>query len=112
MKNIKSFEAFVNENLNEAKKYKGREVLPNWVDPKRDFALTPIKDVKDLTPGAEYVLWEPGMDTWQAEYIYQGHTGGKHIFNSADEQTGGEPMVFTDAEMKEYIKDGDIIKQN
>jgi len=106
-KHIPSFDEFVNESA----KFKGREVLPDWIDPRRDFGA-PVKNVKDLKAGAEYILWEPGMDTWQAEYIYQGHTGGKHIFNSSDAQTGGEPMVFTDAEIAEYVKDGDIIKQN
>ena len=112
MKHIHTFSSFLSESLNEGvRKHKGREVYPKWIDPKRDFGA-PVKDVKDLTPGAEYVLWEPGMDTWQAEYIYQGYTDGKHRFNSADKQTGGEPIVFTDSEMKEYIKDGDVIKQN
>jgi hypothetical protein len=109
MKNIKSFEAFVNESLNEAKKYKGREVLPNWIDPARDFGA-PVKNVKDLKPGAEYILWEPGMDSWQAEWIYQGQTGGEYIFNDSNKEA--DPMIFSDAEIKEYIKDGDIIKQN
>jgi hypothetical protein len=101
----------VNESVNEGKSYKGREVLPNWIDPNRDFGK-PVKNRRELKSGAEYILWEPGMDTWQAEYIYQGQTGGKHIFNSSTQFGDGEPMEFTDAEIDEYIKSGDIIKQN
>ena len=107
MKYIPTFDEF----LNESKKYKGREVFPDWIDPNRDFGK-PVKSVRELKVGAEYILWEPGMDTWQAEYIYQGQTGGKHIFNSATQFGDGEPMEFTNDEMLEYIKDGDIIKQN
>jgi len=98
--------------LESSKKYKGYEVYPDWIDPKRDFG-NPVKSVYDLKPGAEYILWEPGMETWQAEYIYQGHTGGNHIFNPLSQNAiGGEAMVFTDYELAEYIKDGYIIKQN
>jgi hypothetical protein len=96
-------------SLDESKKYKGREVFPNWIDPSRDFGA-PVSKSKDLKPGAEYILWEPGMDVWQAEWIYQGHTGGKHIFNDSNKEA--EPMVFTDSELEEYITSGDVIKQN
>lgn len=102
---IKSF----NEFINESKQYKGDDVYPDWIDPKRDFGAA-IKNVKDLKPGAEYIIWEPGMRVWQAEYIYQGQTGGEHIFN--DSNKGEDPMTFTDSELKEYIRDGEIIKQN
>ena len=95
--------------VNEAKSYKGREVFPDWIDPKRDFGA-PVKSIKDLKPGAEYILWEPGMDNWQAEFIYQGNTGGKYIFNDSNKEA--DPMVFTASELEEYISSGDVIKQN
>ena len=95
--------------LDEAKSYKGREVFPDWIDPKRDFGA-PVKSIKDLKPGAEYILWEPGMDNWQAEFIYQGNTGGKYIFNDSNKEA--DPMVFTASELEEYISSGDVIKQN
>lgn len=95
--------------LNEAKSYKGREIFPDWIDPKRDFGA-PVKSLKDLKPGAEYILWEPGMDTWQAEFIYQGNTGGKYIFNDSNKEA--DPMIFTASEIGEYISNGDVIKQN
>ncbi len=107
MKNLHTFEEF----LNESKKYKGKDVLPNWIDPARDFGK-PLKSSKELKPGAEYILHEPGMDTWQAEYIYQGHTGGKHIFNTSTQFSDGNPMEYTDAEMDAEIKAGLVIKQN
>jgi hypothetical protein len=107
MKNLKTFSEF----LNESKKYKGKEVFPEWIDPARDFGK-PIKSAKELKSGAEYILHDPGMDTWQAEYIYQGHTGGKHIFNSSTQFGDGEPFEFTDAELEDEIKAGLVIKQN
>ena len=97
------------KEVNESKKYKGREVLPNWIDPKRDFGA-PVKALKDLQPGAEYILWEPGMDTWQAEFIYQGQTGGEHIFNDSNKEA--DTMSFSEPDLLDYIKSGDIIKQN
>jgi hypothetical protein len=106
-KYIPSFDDF----LNESKKYKGKEVLPDWIDPARDFGK-PLKSAKELKAGAEYILHDAGMDTWQAEYIYQGHTGGKHIFNSSTQFGDGEPMEFTDSEMDAEIKAGLVIKQN
>lgn len=97
------------QRVNESKSYKGREVLPNWINPSRDFGA-PVSKSKDLKPGAEYILWEPGMDVWQAEWIYQGYTGGKHIFNDSNKEA--DPMVFTQSELEEYITSGDVIKQN
>ena len=97
------------EEVNEGKKFKGREVLPNWIDPNRHFGAV-VNKIKDLKPGAEYILWEPGMDVWQAEWIYQGQSGGKHIFNDSNKES--DPMVFTEAELDEYITSGDVIKQN
>lgn len=102
------FESIINEGV---KKHKGREVYPEWIDPNRDFGK-PVKSRRELKAGAEYIIWEQGMDTWQAEYIYQGNTDGKHIFNSSTQFGDGEPMEFTDEEIDEYIKSGDIIKQN
>jgi hypothetical protein len=97
--------------LNEAKTYKGKEVLPDWIDPKRDFGA-PIKNAKELKVGAEYIIYEPGMDNWQAENIYQGYTGGIHIFNSSTQFGEAEPLELTDKDLASAIKDGEIIKQN
>ena len=107
MKNLLTF----NEFLNEGKKYQGREVLPNWIDPNRDFGKV-LKSIKELKVGAEYILHEPGMDVWQAEYIYQGYTGGKYIFNSSTQFGDSGPMEFTETEMAFDIKGGFVIKQN
>jgi hypothetical protein len=112
MKNLHTFEEFLNENLNEGvKKYKGREVYPDWIDPKRDFGA-PVKSIKDLKQGAEYILWEPGMDVWQAEYIYNGKKGGMHIFTSTTQGGNTEPLEYNEPDLLDYIKSGDIIKQN
>ena len=112
MKNLHTFEEFVNESLNEGvKKHKGREVYPEWIDPKRDFG-SPIKSLKDLQQGAEYILWEPGMDCWQAEFIYNGKKAGMHTFTSTTQMNDSEPMSFNEPDLLDYIKSGDIIKQN
>ena len=97
------------QQVNEAKVYKGREVYPDWINPARDFGAA-ILNKRELKVGAEYILWDPGMDTWQAEFIYQGHTGGKYIFNDSNGEA--EPMDFTESELEEYISSGDILKQN
>lgn len=107
MKNLLTF----NEFLNESKTYKGDDVYPDWIDPSRDFGK-PLKSVRELKVGAEYIIWEPGMRVWHAEYIYQGYTGGKFIFNSATQFDDGGPMEFTDTEMAFDIKGGFVIKQN
>lgn len=106
-KYIPTFDRFINES----KTYKGREIFPDWINPSRDFGK-PLKSIKELKVGAEYILWEPGENTWQAEYIYQGQSGGKFIFNSSTQFGDGRPMEFTEGEIDEYIKKGDIIKQN
>jgi len=104
--------ASIDESLNEGvKKYKGREVYPEWIDPKRDFG-SPIKSLKNLQQGAEYILWEPGMDCWQAEFIYKGKKGGMHTFTSTTQMNDIEPMSFNEPDLLDYIKSGDIIKQN
>lgn len=112
MEKLKSFNEFINESLNErVKTHNGREVYPEWIDPKRDFGA-PVKSIKDLQQGAEYILWEPGADAWQAEFLYNGKKGGKHVFTSTTQMSNLEPMEFTDSELGDYIKSGDIIKQN
>jgi len=107
------FKSEVFESLNEGvKTHKGREVYPEWIDPKRDFG-NPIKDIKELQQGAEYILWEPGMDCWQAEFIYQGKKGGQHMFSSSTQfSSSDDTMSFNEPDLKDYIKSGDIIKQN
>jgi hypothetical protein len=68
------------QQVNESK-FRGKDIFPNWVGQK-DFGL-PVKSIRDLKPGKEYIIHEPGMDVWQAEYIYQGKTGDSYIFNSS-----------------------------
>jgi hypothetical protein len=108
MQYLHTFESF----LNEAKNYKGRKVLPDWIDTNLDFGKA-VKFVKELKVGADYILWDPSENAWCAEYIYQGQTGGKHIFNSGIGIFGdGGPMEFTEDDIAEYIKKGEILEQN
>jgi len=91
---------------------KGREVYPNWIDPKRDFGA-PVKTLSDLKQGAEYILWEPGMDVWQAEFIYNGKRDGMYLFTSSTQGAmDDDTMSFNEPDLLEYISSGDIIKQN
>ena len=108
MKNLRTFEEFLNESV---KKYDGLEVYPDWIDPNRDFG-NPIKDVKELKAGAEYILHEPGMNVWQAEYIYQGKKGRYHIFQSSSPHGDGVDMEYTEYQLEDEIKDKRVIKQN
>jgi hypothetical protein len=107
MKHIHTFENF----LNEAKTYKGKEVLPDYIDPKKDFGA-PVKSLKDLKAGVEYIIYEPGMDNWQAENIYQGYTGGIHIFKSSTQFGEAEPLELSTDDLESAIKNGEVIKQN
>jgi hypothetical protein len=105
MKNLQTFSEF----LNESNKFRGKEVLPDWLG-QRDFG-NPVKSVKELKVGSEYIIYEPGMDNWQGEYVFQGHTGGKYIFNTNTQFGDGDPMEFTQDEIEEYINDTQIYNQ-
>lgn len=116
MKNLLTFSQFIGEaEVNENKKHNGREVYPNWIDPSRDFG-SPVKSIRELKVGAEYILWEPGMDTWQAEYVYQGKKSNGYTFTPSSPHgyggPEGEPFEFSPEELEGYMKNGDIIKQN
>lgn len=104
MKHIKLFEQFINESV---KKYDGLEIYPDWIDP-RDFG-DPVNNISQLKKGVEYILHEPGMNVWQAEYTYQGKRGSSHLFTSSND---GPDMEYTENELKAEIKDNKIYHQS
>ena len=54
------------EAIDEASRWKGKEIFPNWVKPNELSGL--IKKEKDLEKGSMYALLDLGLDVWQAEY--------------------------------------------
>jgi hypothetical protein len=70
-----------------------------------------VDSINDLEPGAEYILWEPGMNEWIGYFAYRGHTGGKHLFQSML-QFEDMSMEFKEKELKELIEEGKVIEQN
>lgn len=101
-KHVPSFEDFLNEGY----RFKGKDLYPEWVQAK-DIAGG-IRNVRDITQGSSYVILEPGMDVWQAEWEYQGKKGGKHIFVSSVQFSDVEPLEYTDAELKDAVKNAEI----
>jgi hypothetical protein len=99
---IPSFGDFVNE----ASRFKGKEIFPDWVAP-RDIAGA-IRKSKNLTQGANYVIFEPGMNVWQAEWEYQGVKAGKHVFVSSVQFSDTEPLEFTGPEMENAINNAEV----
>ena len=93
--------------VNEASRFKGREIYPDWVTPDQMKGM--IRNVRDLTKGALYAILEPGMNVWQAEYEYAGKAGPMHLFKSTAQGTGDESdMEFTDAELNDLVKSAEI----
>lgn len=96
-----------NASVNEASRFKGKEIYPNWVTPDQMKGM--VRNVRDLTKGALYAILEPGMDVWQAEYEYAGKAGPMHLFKSTAQGTGDESdMEFTDAELNDLVKSAEI----
>lgn len=107
MKHLHTFERFLNETKNT---YKGDDVLPDWINPKRDFGSV-VKNMQELKRGSVYILFDAGISTWQAQQIYQGKNGSLHLFHASLLLGGGNQMEFTDAELADEVKKGTIIKQ-
>jgi tRNA threonylcarbamoyladenosine modification (KEOPS) complex Pcc1 subunit len=97
----------IENKVNEASKWKGKEIYPNWVTPKDIGSF--VKNDKELKKGSLYVLLDLGMDVWQAEYEYIGKIGPMHQFKVTDQFAGDtEPIEYTDKELKDAIKDKEI----
>ncbi len=100
---IPSLEDFINEQ-----KFNDKEILPDWIS-QSDFDKN-IKSVSDLNKTDRYIILEPGMDTWQGEMGYIGHSNKLHMF-SYKGQGDGISLEFTDKELIQMIKNKEIYKQ-
>ena len=95
------------EEVNEASRWKGKEIYPNWVKPNDIGGF--VKKDSDLVVGQDYVLLDLGMNVWQAEYEYIGKVGPMHQFKVTDQFAGDtEPMEYSDKDLKAAIKDKEI----
>jgi hypothetical protein len=123
MKNLLSFDEFVNENykIQEATDAdafdpaKGNTTDPingpvkvltgNNNDPGFTSDQNPdtISGIENLTPGKEYVLTVGGKTV--TDMLYQGVADGVHIFNGEDK---AHDMTFTDTEMSGLISKGGV----
>jgi len=87
----------------------GKDIFPDWIHDD-DFGDR-LESIGDLITDTNYIIWEPGMDVWQAEYRYVGVVDGKHVFASNIQFDNNQDMVFTDAELQEYIDGEHIFNQ-
>lgn len=102
MKNLLTFDEFVNE------KYQVLESTDaDGFNPENTSSVDPvgaqIQTIEELTPGHEYVLTVDGET--HSDMIYQGSTGGVHIFNGEEE---AKDVQFTDEEITDLIDNGGI----
>ena len=97
-RHVPTFEQFVNE----ATDVDGFNPEFNEDNDAVGLALTTIDE---LTPGKEYKLTLDGDE--MDDMVYQGQTGGEHIFN--DEDANVEPIRLSDEEIASMIEAGDII---
>jgi len=91
------------ESINEASRWKGKEIFPNWVKPSDIQGY--VKSIRDLVDGRDYVIYEPGMDSWQAEYEYVGRDQGEYVFRSSSQFSTAPDERFTGKELAAMIKD-------
>ena len=87
----------------EASRWKGKEIFPKWVKPSDIKGY--VKSINDLVDGQDYVFYEPGMNSWQAEYEYVGKKQGEHIFKSSAQFSTSPEERFSEKELVAMIKD-------
>jgi len=101
MKNLLSFDEFVNEH------YITEATDADGFNPENISDTDPvgpaISSMEELTPGKEYVL-TIGDDT-HSDMLYQGVTGGVHIFNGEDK---AHDVTFNQEEMAKLVSDGGV----
>ena len=95
------------DEVSEASRWKGKEIYPNWVKPSDIEGY--VKKESDLEVGRDYVLYEPGMDNWQAEYTYKGKIKGEYVFSSSSQFSTAPDERFTRKELDAMIKDFDFL---
>lgn len=108
MKNLLSFDEFVNEHYNveetnevETKVEEGTDA--DGFDPAKttdaDPTEAPAKTCADLVPGKEYVV------DGKSDMIYQGVTDGVYVFNGEEK---AEAVQFTEDEMSALCTAGKV----
>ena len=103
MKNLLSFDEFVNEHYNaeETKIVEGTDA--DGFDPTKttdvDSTEAPAATTADLIPGKEYVV------DGRQDLIYQGVTDGVYVFNGEDK---AEAIQFTEDEISALCSAGKV----
>ena len=97
-----NFKEGVISPVTEASRWKGKEIFPNWVKPSDIEGF--VKKESDLEVGRDYVLYEPGMDSWQAEYTYKRKIKGEYTFTSSAQFSTSPDERFTRKELDAMIK--------
>lgn len=87
----------------------GKQIFPDYIH-SDDFGDA-LKSISGLVVGNTYIIWEPGLDVWQAEYAYKGVVNGEHLFESNIQFSNNVDVTFTDAQLEEYIADEHIFEQ-
>jgi len=90
MKNLLTFEEFVNEN------YDAEGFSP---ENHTDVTGTAVESIEEIVVGKEYLI----NDT---EYLYQGVTDGQYIFNGENE---ADVLNINAEELQNIITDGAVI---
>jgi hypothetical protein len=93
MKNLLSFNEFVNEHYNVAEGTDADGFNPTTTTD-TDPTEAAISTIEELVPGKEYVV------DGNTDMIYQGVTDGVYTFNGADE---ADPATFTEDEMASLV---------
>jgi hypothetical protein len=102
MKNLLSFDEFVNEHYNVAEATDADGFNPTTTSD-ADPVGTSLKSVEELLPGKEYVLTVNGAT--HSDMLYAGVTDGVHMFNGEDK---ANPVQFSDEEIADVIAKGGI----
>lgn len=128
MKNLLSFEEFINENyIQEATDADGFDpIKDNVTDPENgdvkvstsannnpgftsdqdpDKTAGAVSSISDMKPGKEYVLTVDGKK--HTDMIYQGVTNGVHIFNGEDK---AHDVTFSDSDLSSLISKGGAVE--
>lgn len=103
MKNLLSFEEFVNENYKNVSEASDADGFNPADTSDTDPVGKAIAGIDELTPGKEYVLTVDGEK--HTDMLYAGVTDGVHMFNGEDK---ANPVQFTEDEMADLVSKGGV----
>jgi hypothetical protein len=98
MKNLLSFDEFVNEHYNVSEGDDSTGFDPTKTTD-ADATEAAIKTVEELVPGTEYVV------DGKTDMLYQGVTDGVYVFNGEEK---AEAVQFTEEEMSSLVSAGKV----